>query len=159
MNVSICSRRDVKRLLNEEFPQNTVVISFCDSMSGDLEEDGYIPVDYSGKMERYFQAAVLDIHYDELEDYGISYQEFFPEAAELAKFIQEAASEDLDIICQCEYGQSRSAGCAAAILEYYNHVGIKIFADYRYCPNQMIFHKVYDALKMINSDINCLEYT
>ena len=24
---------------------------------------------------------------------------------------------------------------------------INFFADYRYCPNQMIFHKVYDALR------------
>ena len=39
------------------------------------------------------------------------------------------------------------AACAAAIREYYNRSGIKIFADYRYYPNQLIFYKIYKALK------------
>jgi hypothetical protein len=54
-------------------------------------------------------------------------------------------------VCQCEYGQSRSAACAAAIKEYYDHDGISIFADYRYYPNQLIFNKLLDALKTVNS--------
>lgn len=52
-----------------------------------------------------------------------------------------------DIICQCEYGESRSSGCAAAIHEYFYKNGIDVFADYRYYPNQMVYHKVYDGLK------------
>lgn len=150
MNVSICSRKDAERLLNGTVPDNTAVISFCDVMSGDLDDDDF-PLDYSGKAKRCFQVEISDIYFDELEDYGISYQEYFPEAEELASFIQKAVEEGCNIICQCEHGQSRSAGCAAAILEYYNQEGIKIFADYKYCPNQMIFHKVYDALGKVNS--------
>ncbi|MEY8508840.1 hypothetical protein AALA78_11480 [Lachnospiraceae bacterium 42-17] len=46
----------------------------------------------------------------------------------------------------CEYGQSRSAACASAILEHFYHNGISVFSDYRYYPNQMVFHKVFDAL-------------
>lgn len=51
------------------------------------------------------------------------------------------------IICQCDYGQSRSAACAAAIIEYFEHRGISIFADYRYYPNQLVFNKIYEALE------------
>ena len=29
--------------------------------------------------------------------------------------------------------------------------GISVFADYNYYPNQVVFHKVYDALVKINS--------
>ena len=62
----------------------------------------------------------------------------------------EVALHDIDfadIICQCEYGESRSSGCAAAIHEYFYKNGIDVFADYRYYPNQMVYHKVYDVLK------------
>ena len=44
-------------------------------------------------------------------------------------------------------GQSRSAACAAAILEFYEKNGISIFADYRYYPNQLVFNKVKKALE------------
>ena len=57
-----------------------------------------------------------------------------------------APTPPLDILCQCEYGQSRSAACAAAILEYFDATGISVFADYRYYPNQVVYHKVMDAL-------------
>ena len=39
-----------------------------------------------------------------------------------------------------------SAACAAAILEYFNGTGISVFADYRYYPNQVVYHKIMDAL-------------
>ena len=56
----------------------------------------------------------------------------------------------MDIICQCEHGQSRSAACAAAIKEHFEKSGIEVFADYRYYPNQMIFNKLRDALSRRN---------
>ena len=56
--------------------------------------------------------------------------------------LYDAYEKGLDIICQCEYGQSRSAGCAAAILEHFQGNGITIFRDYKYYPNKLIFNKV-----------------
>ncbi|MBR1662997.1 MAG: hypothetical protein IJ696_01565 [Ruminococcus sp.] len=61
-------------------------------------------------------------------------------------FIISAYTQGKNIICRCEYGQSRSAGCAAAILEYFCRNGISVFADYKYYPNQVVYHKIYDAL-------------
>lgn len=150
MNVSIYSREKIEQFLSENTPENVAVISFYDPPSMETGENDNAPYDYSDKIHRVFQVAVEDIYYDELEDYGMSYVEFFPQADDLAKFIMQAENDGFDFICQCEYGQSRSAGCAAAILEYFYNEGINIFADYRYCPNQMIFHKVYDALKRYN---------
>jgi hypothetical protein len=43
-------------------------------------------------------------------------------------------------------GMSRSAACAAAILEYYCGSGISIFTDKRYCPNRIVFQKLFAAL-------------
>lgn len=146
MNVYIYSREDIVQLLKKGFPDNTAVISFFGQFSTEHM------VDYYGKAKRLFRVKIPDIHYDELSDYDISYEDYFTEADELAEFIIMAQKDGLDIICQCEYGQSRSAGCAAAILEFFYKKGILIFASYKYCPNQMVFHKVYDALK--NCKIN-----
>lgn len=145
MNIRICSRKEATYVLQNEDSTNTAIISFGDP----IEEGQNINSGFENclKKAKYcFRIEVWDIYYDELKDYGLSYEVFFPEATELAKFIKQAVYEECNLICQCEYGQSRSAGCAAAILEYYKHKGITIFADYRYCPNQMIFHKIYDAL-------------
>lgn len=147
MTVSVYSKEAIKELMQEGFPDNVAVISFYDPPTrGGVDKD-YQPVDYSGKTDRVFQIAVHDIDISILEEYHLTYETYFTEADELAEFIYRVKADGLDIICQCEYGQSRSAGCAAAILEHFYKTGISIFADYRYYPNQMIFHKVFDALE------------
>ncbi len=145
MNVTICSRRDAEALLRQGFPAHTAVISLFDP-PGRRAVNPLTPLDYAGKAERVFPVAVHDIGPDILDEYGLRYETFLPEAERLAAFILAAKRDGLDILCQCEYGQSRSAGCAAAILEFFEGTGISVFADYRYYPNQMIYHKVYDAL-------------
>lgn len=145
MKVSIYSRKAVEELLQSDFPKNTAVISFYDPpniRTGEISN----PVDYKGKPERLFTVAVHDIDIDILKDYGLTSDTYFPEVNSLAEYIKQAHDDGLDIICQCEYGQSRSAACAAAILEYYYHDGISIFSDYRYYPNQLIYNKVKKAL-------------
>lgn len=142
MTVTICSRKEMELLLRHSLPQTAAVISFYDPPPKGLE-----PIDYSGKAERVFQVALHDIDYDILDMFGLSYDTYFPEADRLAEFILAAEAEGLDFICQCEYGQSRSAGCGAAILEYFCRTGISVFADYRYYPNQMVFNKVLEALR------------
>ena len=91
--------------------------------------------------------AIIDIDLAVLPDFGLSYETYFPEADKLAEFIFQAKNDGLDIICQCEYGESRSSGCAAAILEYFFKTGISVFADYRYYPNQVVYHKVLESLE------------
>lgn len=146
MEVDIYSRDDIIKLLNSTFSEKIAVISFCDPVDSKMSEVD-LPVDYLQKIKRVFSVAVHDVDIEELSEFGMTYDTYFPEALDVAKFIYASYKEGFNIICQCEYGQSRSAGCAAAILEYFYHNGISIFADYRYCPNQMIFHKVYDALE------------
>ena len=76
-------------------------------------------------------------------------ESYLANADALAGFIREAKERGLDIICQCDYGQSRSAACAAAILQHFECRGIDIFADYRYYPNQLVYHKIFDALEKV----------
>ena len=143
--IKIMSRKVAENLIESGFSNNTAVISFCDPKSKRTPKD-YMPVDYTNVCDRVFTVAVHDIDIEILKDFGLTFDTYFPEAKELATFIKQAVNDGLDIICQCEYGQSRSAACAAAIMEYYDKRGVEIFADYRYYPNQMIFNKLLDAL-------------
>lgn len=68
------------------------------------------------------------------------------QARQIAEFIF-AHNDTEALICQCHYGESRSAGCAAAVAEYFYGSGIDIFAVERYCPNKLVYKKVLKALK------------
>lgn len=147
MNVSVFSREAIGELISSsEFPQNTAVISFYDPDIKRIDKD-YAPVDYSQVCSHVMYCGVDDLDLDYLETKGYTYETYFPEADKAAEFIYEAYNNGMDILCQCEYGQSRSAGCAAAILEHFYHTGISVFADYRYYPNQVVYHKIFDALE------------
>ena len=146
VNVEIMSREVAERRISEGFPENVAVISFCDPKSRRTPED-YEPLDYTGICERVFRVPIHDIDIEILGDYGFTFETYFSEADALAEFINDAVNEGLQIICQCEYGQSRSAACAAAIKENFERTGIEIFADYRYYPNQIIFNKLLNALR------------
>ena len=136
----------MEKLLKSDFPENVAIISFYDP-PGSFRDADYQPVDYSTKTDCVFEVALHDIDFAVLPKYHLTYETYFPEADELAEFIFTAKKNGKDIICQCEYGESRSSGCAAAIHEYFYKNGIDVFADYRYYPNQMVYHKVYDGLK------------
>ena len=155
MEVSIFSRNSMEKLLSHEKIENTVVISFHDPVGrGRRHLEDYEPINFTGKCDRVMQIALHDLDPEALSDFGLSVETYFPEADELAEFIYKAKEDGLDIICQCEYGQSRSAGCAAAILQHFSKNGIDIFTDYQYYPNQLVYHKIYDALERCKVEKN-----
>ena len=145
MKVEIYSRAAMEKRLQEGPLKNTAVISFYDPPSSRAPTD-YAPVDYTNMCDVVFPVGEFDIDIEVLPEYGLTFDTYLPSAPNLAKFIKLACADDMDIICQCEYGQSRSAACAAAIREYYYNDGISVFADYRYYPNQLIFNKLLEAL-------------
>lgn len=148
MKVTICSRRDMETLtVRGEFPKNTAVISFYDTPDKRVRSAHYTAPDYTKLGCRLYQTAVDDLDPNDLGDYGLTVESFFPEADDLAAFIYEVFRAGEDIICECDYGDSRSAGCAAAIKEHFMHDGITVFADYRLCPNQMLYNKIHEALE------------
>ena len=147
MTVSVYSREAIESVIADgKFPKNTAVISFCDPALKHIDKD-YSRVDYSSACDDVFYCEVDDLDLDYLPEKGYTYDSFFPEAPDLAEYINKAFRDGKNIICQCEYGQSRSAGCAAAILEHFYRRGIDIFTDYKYYPNQVVYHKVFDALE------------
>ncbi len=144
MKVEIFSRRAIMALLESGFPQNTAVISFYSPTKGKRDAERRVP--YGERCDTVFYCGIPDIDRECLSTYGYTEQTYLAEADEIAAFVYRAKREGRDIICQCDYGQSRSAACAAAILQHFEGRGIDIFADYRYYPNQLVYHKIYDAL-------------
>ncbi len=67
-------------------------------------------------------------------------------ARQTAEFIQAHLANTSVLICQCQFGQSRSAGIAAAIAEYLSGQGQRIFDDPRYSPNQLVYTRLLEAL-------------
>lgn len=142
MIVQIYSREDIQSVIEQgKFPENTAVISFCDRGTEPCDR-----VNYSGVCDRVMYIELDDIDFSDLSEYGLTYDMFFPEADDAACFILDAYANGMNIICQCEYGESRSAGCAAAVLEYFYSNGLDIFSDYKYYPNKLIYHKVLEEL-------------
>ena len=122
------------------------VISFCDT---DKE-----PVDLGRTKAEHIVVKADDLDYEEIcKRYGNDWS-YFTEADDVAKFIIRAAAAGKRIVCQCEYGMSRSAGCAAAIYEFFTGTGINIFADRKLYPSRIIFDKMYKALCCAKVRIN-----
>lgn len=141
MNITIHSRQSVEKLLRTSFPSNTAVISFYEpSAKGERSQK----ISFSGWTKRVFRVPLDKEIHDE--------RTCFPEAEALAEFILDAVDDDMDILCQCEDGQTLSAGCAAAIHEYLAGDGVFVFADYRYTPDKMVFHKIYNALWLLEEN-------
>lgn len=140
MNLTIMSRKEIEKLIANRFPENVAVISFRDT--NDNSE-----IEFNGLPKCLFEIKIDDIEFDEFDEFGLGVDTYFPEAEMLAQFIKEVVVQNMSIICQCEYGQSRSAACAAAILEVFEGNGISIFSDYRYYPNKLIYNKLFEKLK------------
>lgn len=144
MTIEIHSRESIEKLIGRGFPERTAVISFYTPKDG--QNNGYTPVDYTRLTDRVFQIPLEILRTDQLDSGGLNYEAYFPAVDELAEFVFAAIRDNLNIICQCEDGRVISAGCAAALHEFFKADGVFIFADYRYQPSQTVFHKVYNAL-------------
>lgn len=139
MRISIYSRKSIELLFDSSFPEKTAVISFYDPDRYNNDKN-YKLVDYSGKTD-----SVL---YIPLDDFQIE----LPEAGKIAEFVYSAKSKERQIICQCESGQNRSAGCAAAILEHFNQAGDSIFKNNSYHPDEMVYYAVLDSLEAFSDN-------
>ena len=148
MNITILSRKQAEFLIqNGEFPENTAVITFYNP------DDAHVDYSTCHDQKLVYYCPLDDIDLSTLQNRGLTFEQYFDYADDIAAFIYEAYQKNKNLICQCDYGQSRSAGCAAAIQQHFYQNGIDIFADYRYYPNQMVYHKIFDALQEYKNQI------
>ena len=149
MKILIKSRKSIEKLARNPLPENTALISITDHGCdfADLEhKPAYLLKlsfdDVDGDVFEHNPTA------DDIAEITSKYHMLTDEQArQIAAFYNSVRGNAETLICQCEYGQSRSAAVAAAILEYGSHKGITIFAHEKYCPNKYVFHKIYHALQ------------
>lgn len=149
MKIRILDRESMEERAERPFPAKTAVISITDA--------GDAPVKLAHLPEHLLRLSFDDVEPEpELPDKAMGRINAFDmrnhiisdqQAGEIAGFVHAILSGADLLICQCEYGQSRSAAVAAAIAEYAYGCGIDIFADDRYFPNKYVFRKVLGALK------------
>ena len=152
MIIKIMNRDAIEMLCEHPFFEKTAIISITDY--------GYELAELKNKPHHLLQLAFDDVDgdvfIDELGDSPSAEDKLKIEkkyhmlsneqANQIAEFVNEVWDNVDVIICQCEYGQSRSAAVAAAISQFKYQNGIEIFADDNYYPNKLAYRKVFDAL-------------
>ena len=153
MKIKIMSKRAIEKYAETPMTEKVAVISITDAR-GDFAI-------LTNQPEYIFKVAFDDVDNDviidevgqnaseeERKQVEKKYKMFSDEQAEdMATFYFSICENVECIICQCEHGQSRSAAVAAAIMEFRNRRGIKVFADDRYYPNKVVFRKLLAELK------------
>ncbi|GHV41826.1 hypothetical protein FACS189490_09500 [Clostridia bacterium] len=138
--VEIYSFEAVERRAKTPWGGKTALISV-----GDIGTDA--PT-LNHKPDYYLRLTFDDVSDDDPDDDGV---QITPEqAGTIAKFIIEHIPLVNTFTFQCEYGESRSAAIAAAMLQYFSGSGIDIFADTRYFPNKLAYKMVLASLSRLN---------
>jgi predicted protein tyrosine phosphatase len=90
--------------------------------------------------------AVLELQFDDVEAGGRNCITL-TQAMEIACFVKRMRKNVQRIIVHCEFGQSRSAGIAAAISMYLDGHDSGVFYKRKYNPNRTCYHYVLAALR------------
>jgi N-formylglutamate amidohydrolase/predicted protein tyrosine phosphatase len=151
VKIEIESRKSISFKAQKPFSQNTAIICITDT------DKEFIFLEYPP--EHILRLKFNDVTFELLDDYDDEahvgekaaaekhYVFNNKQAEEIAAFVKSIHGKAELLICQCEYGQSRSAGIAAAIRQFMQGDGIEIFADKKYFPNKIVYRKVISALK------------
>ena len=150
MKMEIMDRKGLEERAKLPFPPKTAVISITDSD----REEVVLACQPRYLLRLQFDDVSQEI-YEELLGRKPTVREMHKlsrrlrmfenrHARQIAAFLKEKPDS---LICQCEWGQSRSAAVAAAILEYQSGRGIRIFADPRYSPNKLVYRKLLQTLR------------
>ena len=137
MQYEIMSRYNARQATYEKDASDTAIISITDPGT---KSNKFYPQPWL--------LAVLELQFVDVEEPRaghISHQQ----AKEIADFIREFYIKVNRIIVHCEYGQSRSAGVAAAISKFYEDHDSGIFSNVAYSPNKTCYFYVLDALKKL----------
>ena len=153
MNIEIMGREELMELAKEPFPRETSIISITDSDDPDVvlehQPERILRLKFDDVSDEIFEEllgrkpTVREMHLISSRFHMLSNAQ----TQQMANFVLSTPSEGT-LICQCEYGQSRSAGVAAAVMEHYYRKGIHIFADARYYPNKHVFRKLLCCLRI-----------
>ena len=152
MVIRIMNRKELMELAKELFPADVAVISITDSDDEDVvlqhQPEQLLRLKFDDVSDEIFE-QLLGRKPTIAEMRRISSRFRMISNAQIRQIAEFVISRNNTgtLICQCEYGQSRSAAIAAAVEEYYHRRGVHVFADPRYYPNKYIFRKLLRSLR------------
>ena len=158
MKIEVESREGIIARAKDSFPTHTALISITDSDRDFAELDNkpeyLLQMKFDDVTEELFNVAndivlerILGRKPTEAEALALAqrFHMFSDEQAKaVAAFVASVLGKADILICQCEHGQSRSAGIAAAVKQSLYGDGIEIFADERYYPNKLVYRKIIE---------------
>lgn len=158
LSIHVMSQVTLQRLAAVPFDEGTFVVSIVDTDAQPVRlinaPAGIVRLSFD---DIYPVGHPLFEMYGDYEDdaYAVLSETFSPmsekQAARVAQFVMENLPRMRTLVCQCHYGQSRSAGVAAAVSEWLYGNGSRFFNDERYCPNQHVYQLVLSALQHIDT--------
>ncbi len=151
MKVIICDEKRLMRSAKKNYADLGVKSDDLAVIS--IRDYGDEPLSLADKPQMFLSLAFDDVVPGDDEGVPINDEQ----AESIAEFVLFNRNKIRLLVCQCIFGQSRSAAVAAAVAEYFDRSGIKIFADERYCPNKNVFRKVLRALQEVGK-IRICEY-
>lgn len=153
MRVQIESRQSLSERAKRPFPPGTAVISITDTDKEEVtllhQPRHILRLQFDDVSEEIYEQllgrkpTVREMHLIRRKFRMFDSNQ----ARQIAVFLKQ---KPRSLICQCEWGESRSAAVAAAILEFQSGSGIRIFADPRYCPNKLVYRKLLQTLRAEN---------
>lgn len=151
LKLKVLSQEGLEQLASVPFEAGTFVVSIADTDAP--------PVQLANA-----PAGILLLSFDDVypatdgeDDEGAAFsrplQPMSEEQAErIARFLVLNRPHMRMLVCQCRFGQSRSAGVAAAAAEWISGDGAFIFGDARFLSNRHVYRLVLDALRRIDAE-------
>ena len=140
MNVHVMSRFEAIEFNKISFKNPYVIISINDT-------------NQSNPDFRFGKSGLVSVSYHYFDDVEIGEKNCITklEARQIADFVTLNIPIGVeDIVVHCEGGISRSAGCAAALMKYFNNDDPPIFNNPKYTPNMTVYRFVLEALMNID---------
>lgn len=134
--VIVMNRNNAKRYSYSEHNETCAIISITDVWSN------------NNVFQKNPKNGIQRVHHVKFDDVNRGGENCITEeqANAIAKFVKEVVDKVDIILVHCEAGQSRSAGCAAAILKWATGSDLQIYDDPKYTPNSTVYSMVLCAL-------------
>ena len=138
--VKVFSRQGIENYSCEEHLDKSILISICDDIN--------YPANVICNSDNNIQSIQL-LEFFDIDEVRPDLKAMSMRDGEIIKkFIEDCQSKfEFDtILVNCEAGQSRSAGVAAAIMKYFNNDDTQIFDNPRYTPNMRCYRITLKSL-------------
>lgn len=161
MKIEIESRKSITVRARIPFPEHTALISIAD-LDVEFAElknkpEYFLQLRFCDATKEIYEKEIGNERLEGILGRKLTVAETFKlmtkypindeQATEIAAFVKSILGRAEVLICQCDYGVSRSAGVAAAVKQFLNGDGNKIFEDKCYEPNKLVYEKVLTAIK------------